>query len=64
MYLFALILVIIIMCIAWSLDWNKEKILNWCFQSCTKEKVIPVFVVPLPNYKLDMEEIPVQVKQI
>ena len=66
MYLFALILVIIIMCIAWSLDWNKEKILNWCFQSCIKKKaqVMPVFVVPGPNFKLDMNETPTKVVEI
>lgn len=64
MYIIPLILVFIIMCSAWALEWNQERILNWCFKSCKKTQVMPVFVVALPNYRLDMDEIPVQVKQI
>ena len=37
---------------------------NWCFKSCKKTKVIPVFVVPGPNFKLDMDETPTKVVEI
>lgn len=64
MYIIPLAFIIIIICATWILDWHKKKIINYFLKLCVKEKVIPVFVVPLPNYRLDMDDIPVQVKQI
>lgn len=67
MLIIPLILVFIIMCSAWALEWNQERILNWCFKSCIKNKsnkVMPVFVVPGPNFKLDMDETPTKVVEI
>tara|TARA_B100000902_G_scaffold205744_1_gene196128 strand:- start:229 stop:402 length:174 start_codon:yes stop_codon:yes gene_type:complete len=52
------------MCSVWALEWNQERILNWCFKSCKKTQVMPVFVVPGPNFKLDMDETPTKVVEI
>jgi hypothetical protein len=64
MLIIPFILVLIIMCSVWAMEWNQERILKWCFKSCTKKKVMPVFVIPGPDFKLNFDETPTKVFEI
>lgn len=52
------------MCAFVYMDTKKSKILKCIIKCFVKEKVMPVFVIPGPDFKLIFDEIPTKVYKI
>ena len=46
------------------MDTKKSKMINCVIKCCVKEKVMPVFVIPGPDFKLKFDETPTKVFEI